>query len=297
MVIKMTQKKREERAVKVIIVGNTAAFAAGLAVFILTKSKALFLDAFYSGIALVSSVIAYVIARVSKIKTEHYPNGLHFAEPLYAVLKSLLTLALLVFSVYAVSLEAWRYFAYREGIPLNIGPIIPYAVAMAAECFFFAYFTYSQNKKINFTSTILSAECKTCYVDGLQSLGIGVAAVILKFIDVDGVLGFLHYTGDFFITVILAVCSVKEPLCVLKNGFLELSGGLTDCEEIQNDIKDAVRKYCDGRVSVQQVHVVKTGVYICVYIYAEEPDADSVRNELLSELCESYENIRIVFCR
>lgn len=293
----MTQKQREERAVRFIIIGNIIAAAAGVWAFIATGSQALFLDAFYSAIALLSSVAAYVMAKTSKIKTKHYPNGLQFLEPLYAVLKSLLVLILLVYSVYSVSLDAWVYFTQGEGQPINIGPIIPYAIAMVIECFFFAYYTYSQNKKMSFTSTILAAESKTCYVDGLQSLGIGVAALIIYFIDIDGKLGFLHYTGDFFITVVLAICSVKEPICVLKNGFLELTGGTTDDEELENRVNEAIKRHCTDKLLIKQVRVVKTGVYISVYIYTDDIDVDTLRVNALSELKEQYDNIELVFCR
>lgn len=293
----MTQKQREERAVRFIIIGNIIATLAGLWAYVATGSQALFLDAFYSGVALLSSIAAYVMAKASKVQTRHYPDGLHFLEPLYAVLKSLLVLILLVFSAYSVSVEAWDYFAHGKGQPLNIAPIIPYAVAMVIECFFFAFYTYSQNKKMNFTSTILSAESKTCYVDGLQSLGIGIAALIIYFIDIDGKLGFLHYTGDFFITIVLAICSVKEPIQVLKNGFLELTGGTTDDEELETAVKQAVQKYCENSVSVQQVRVVKTGVYITVYLYTADSNAPSMREKILRELNTKYDHFRLVFCR
>lgn len=293
----MTQKQREERTVRVIIIGNIIAAAAGVLAFIATSSQALFLDAFYSVIALLSSIAAYIMASASKIKTKHYPKGLQFLEPLYAVLKSLLVLVLLIYSVYSVSLDAWVYFTSGEGQPINIGPIIPYAIAMVIECFFFAYFTYSQNKKMSFTSTILAAESKTCYVDGLQSLGIGIAALIIYFIDIDGKLGFLHYTGDFFITVVLAICSIKEPICVLKNGFLELTGGITDDKELENRVNEAVSRYCVNNLSVKQVQVVKTGVYINVYIYTEDNDIETIRDSILTELRKQYDNIELIFCR
>lgn len=293
----MTQKHREERAVRFIIIGNILATLAGLWAFVATGSQALFLDAFYSGVALLSSVAAYIMAKASKVKTRHYPDGLHFLEPLYAVLKSLLVLVLLIFSAYSVSVEAWDYFVHGKGQPLNIAPIIPYAIAMVIECFFFAFFTYSQNRKMNFTSTILSAESKTCYVDGLQSLGIGIAALAIYFIDMDGKLGFLHYTGDFFITIVLAICSVKEPVRVLKNGFLELTGGTTDDEELDTAVKQVVYKYCENGISVPQVRVVKTGVYITVYLYTDNADVSIVRENILKELNTKYDHIRLVFCQ
>lgn len=293
----MTQKQREERAVRFIIIGNIIATLAGVWAFVTTGSQALFLDAFYSGVALLSSVAAYIMAKASKVQTHHYPDGLHFLEPLYAVLKSLLVLVLLVFSAYSVSIEAWDYFIHGKGQPLNIAPIIPYAVAMVIECFFFAFFTYSQNRKMNFTSTILSAESKTCYVDGLQSLGIGIAALVIYWIDIDGKLGFLHYTGDFFITIVLAICSVKEPVQILKNGFLELTGGTTDDDALETTVHQVVEKYCENKTSVHQVRVVKTGVYITVYIYTDNADVAIIRDDILKALNAKYDNLHLVFCQ
>lgn len=150
---------------------------------------------------------------------------------------------------------------------------------------------------MNFTSTILSAESKTCYVDGLQSLGIGIAALAIYFIDIDGKLGFLHYTGDFFITIILVFCSIKEPLCVLKTGFLELTGGTTDDQELESTVKQAIVKHCGSTFLIQQVRVIKTGVYITVYLYTKTNGAVAIRESLQKELNAKYDHIRLVFCQ
>lgn len=296
----MTQKQREERAVKYIILGNFIATLAGIWVYIATDSQALFLDAFFSAIAMLSSVAAFVISKAGKIQTKHYPDGIHFLEPLYAVLKSLLTLVLLVYSVCSVSSGAWNYWVNGVGEPFTIGPVVPYAFAMVAQCFLAAFLIHRENKKINFTSTILSAESKTCYVDGLQSLGIGIAVCGLYFIDIDGKLGFLHYTGDFFVTVILALFSVKEPIWVLINGFRELTGGTTSDKEMTDAVHAAVLSVCDGEIKICREDVVKTGMYICIRLYPDAADDEQIlyaKTKIKEELEKKYENIDIVFCK
>ncbi len=103
-------------------------------------------------------------------------------------------------------------------------------------------------------------------MDGLQSLEIGIAALIIYFIDNAGRLGFLHYTGNFFITIVLVFFSLKDPIQVLKTGFLELTGGTTDDRELKNTVEQVTQKHCENVISVQQIRVVKTSVYITVYL-------------------------------
>lgn len=297
----MTQKQREERAVKYIIFGNFIAILAGIWVYVATSSQALFLDAFFSAIALLSSVAALVISKASKIRTKHYPDGIHFLEPLYSVLKSLLTLVLLVYSVYSVSAGALNYWVNGEGEPFTIGPVVPYALAMVAQCFLAAFLIHRENRKMNFTSTILSAESKTCYVDGLQSLGIGIAVCALYFIDINGKLGFLHYTGDFFVTVILVLFSIKEPVQVLVNGFRELTGGTTSDQEMTDAVHAAVASVCDGSVTICRKDIIKTGMYLHIRLYPSDPPKDEwmqeAKRKIKKELEQKYENIEIVFCK
>lgn len=296
----MTQKQREDRTVRFIIFGNFIATLAGIWVFLATDIQALFLDAFYSAVALLSSIVAFIMARASKLRTKHYPDGLHFLEPLYATLKSLLMLTLLVYSVYSVTATAWAYWTQGIGEPLTIGPVIPYAIAMTVQCFFFAFYIHRQNKKINFTSTILTAESKTCYVDGLQSFGIGAATFALYFIDINGKLGFLHYIGDFLITIVLVLFSIKEPVAVLVNSFRELTGGTSSDKELVTSVHKSIQKHCP-ELLLKQTKVIKRGMYITAYLYltatVEYERANEIRKNLMNDLSQKYENLEIIFCQ
>jgi len=202
------QKRVEKNALIVSSIVTFIIAGAGLWVFIVTKIQALFVDSIFSLIIFMSSIFAVVISKVSKRKTKAYPNGHYFLEPLYAILKSLFVLTLLLISVVVVSKTAYKYFAYGIGEEMNIAPVLPYTVCMVVLCFGLGIFNKIQNKRINNVSTILTAEYKSNFVDGIMSAGVGVGILLLYIIDIDGALGFLHYTGDSS----LRCCLFSYPL-------------------------------------------------------------------------------------
>lgn len=294
------QKRLERQALMVSVAANFIFTIAGIWIFAQTKIQALFLDCFFSFIAFLSTVTAVMISRASRRQTTHYPFGLFFLEPLYAIFKSLLTLFLLVFSVTTTGQAAWEYFAHGVGEPMNIGPVLPYTILMVVLCFSLGFFNTAQNRKIHHTSTILTAEAKTNFIDGLMSLGIGVSVVFLKMIDINGSLGFLHYTGDFFITAALVLLSLKEPVMVLLRAFRELSGATTDQAEIEATMTDIVRQSLKGLVDVDACHVFKTGMHLTVQVYlsgvAAYGELQAAREKMLQKIQETYENVEIVYC-
>ena len=142
------------------------------------------------------------------------------------------------FSVISTAVSAYQYFSKGIGTPMHIGPVFPYAIVMVIICFSLGFFHQHQNRKINGCSTILTAESKSNFVDGILSFGVGIAVIPLSVISIDGSLGFLHYTGDFFITTILVLFSIKEPIRVLIASFRELSGASTTDQEILMTVRN-----------------------------------------------------------
>ena len=80
--------------------------------------------------------------------------------------------------------------------------------------FWAVFFNRSQSRKTNDSSTLLATESKGNFIDGILSLGVALSAFLIKLIDINGSLGFLHYTGDFFITTIIVLPAIKEPISV-----------------------------------------------------------------------------------
>ncbi|MDR0910859.1 MAG: cation transporter [Spirochaetaceae bacterium] len=283
----MTQKEIESRSLVVSTVFNGIFTAAGIWVFAATRIQALFLDCFFSFIALLSTIMATLISKTSKKTTIAYPEGLYFLEPLYAILKSALVLSLLVFSVIATAIPAYQYFAYGIGNEMNIAPVLPYTIIMVFLCFSLGFYNMWQNKKINNISTMLAAESKSNIVDGLQSAGIGLAVILLSFVDKTSSLGFLHYTGDFFITFILVLISLKMPLKILVSAFKELTGGISDDEIIKQHINAIIDAHLNIIVPEKRCDIFKVGMHINIRVLLP----NSIGHNIIDELKTSREKI------
>lgn len=298
----MTQKKVEQRALVVSSIINLIMAFAGIGVFYITNIHALFLDGAFSFIGFLSAISAIIISKVSKKTTNAYPHGLFFLEPLYAIFKSLLTLFLLCISVVSTAQNAYTYFSTGSGDPMNIGPVLPYSVAMIVLCFGLGFFNKTQNRKINNISTILSAESKSNMVDGILSFGVGVSIVLLDFVDINGGLGFLHYTGDFFVTTILVLISLKEPIVVLINAFRELSGGTLKDKQIIEDIEKNVHCELEELNSMRECKIFKIGMHIKVQILLKKDNEqeniyklEKARESIIKTLNSRYDGIEIVY--
>ena len=119
----MEQKQIEKKALMVTTFMNFLLTCVGLWVWLATDIQALFLDFFFSFIALISTLTATKISKISSKKTKTFPNGMQFLEPLYSIFKTLLIVSLLVFSVGKTSITAYQYFKYGTGTPLNLTPV------------------------------------------------------------------------------------------------------------------------------------------------------------------------------
>lgn len=97
--------------------------------------------------------------------------------------------------------------------------------------------------KVNHLSTIILAEAKGNLIDGLISGAIGIAILLLYLVPINSWLGFLHYTGDFFLTLALAIISFKEPWNLLVASFKELANGTIHFPEIHNSIYQLLEPY------------------------------------------------------
>ena len=263
----LDQKRVEQRALGVGIACNAVMGTAGLAVFFITGMEAIFLDGVFTVIALISGMVALAVSSRSARTTDRFPNGFFALEPLYAIVKAVLTLSLLAFSTINVTQAAVEYWRFGVGDPLVLGPVVWYELAMVAICVAMVVFYRCENLRIHNTSTMLDAEARTTMVDGIVSGGIGVAALALTFVPNDSPLGWLNYTGDFFITIVLVAISLREPLTVLREGFVELIGGRVIDEATNARIEREARGHLPGGTSLDHIHVFKQGMSYTVDVY------------------------------
>ena len=294
-----TQKEIEKNALIVSSVVNFIIAGAGIFVFILTGLQALFLDGVFSLIAFLSNLMAIVFANVSSKKSSAYPTGKYFLEPLYGILKSILVLFLLAFSLNETIGTAYDYFALGIGEAININPVLPYSILMVIMCFSLSYFNKKQNAKINNASTMLMAESKSNLIDGIISAGVGILIALLLLVDINGALGFLHYTGDFFITLILVIISIKEPIIVFGISLRELSGATVKDEKIKKIVREIVRKEIKEENLDNRFEVYKIGKHIKIVIILNDiPETEilsRLKSDSIKEIKEKFDDVSIEY--
>ena len=138
---------------------------------------------------------------------------------------------------------------------------------------------------------MLRSESQTNLIDGLQSAGIGVAIVVLRMLPIDSVLGFLHYTGDFFIALVVTIASIKEPIVIFFDAFRELTGGQTKDKAIIQAVSNATG------LAASQFEVYKIGMKIKVRIPAGSKDEIDIskKEQSLLVLRHQYECAEIEY--
>ncbi|MEY8353882.1 cation transporter [Lachnospiraceae bacterium 54-53] len=298
----MNQKKVEYRAIIAGIAANVLMGAAGLSVYFVTGIEALFLDSVFTLIAVVSGIVAAVISKQSKYTSETFPYGLFVLEPIYVIFKSLLMLSLMGYTAVSVSKKAIVYFMGGAGEKMLLGPVIPYEIIMVILCGALIFFYRSQNRRIGNASILLAGETKSTLVDGLMSGGIGLAALAISFIGEDGPLSFLLYTGDFFITVLLVLFSIREPIGILKEAFIELADGVLTKGNVKSKIEEVIQKNLPIGTTVKKCLIHKVGMSFRITVHLKgQKDTfklSELREKAISierELSDVYENARVSF--
>lgn len=295
----MSQKKIEHKSLIVSLIINGIMAISGIAVFILTNLQALFLDGIFSLLGTISTAMALIFTKISKKKNSSYPTGMYFLEPLYGIIKSILIFVLLASSLTQSAMSAYQYFAYKTGSIINFTPILPYTIAMVALCFFLHFYNKKQNKKINNISTMLTAEAKSNLVDGVISAGIGILIICLFFINPYGKLSFIYYSGDFFITLLLVMAVIKEPIVLFAMSVREISGATVKDKEIKKTIRKIISKQIKEEDLNNKFEVYKIGKHIKVVVLLEDNIDKEILNRLktesLEEIKESFDSVTIEY--
>ncbi len=264
----MHQKKIEQQALKVGIVVNVVMVLAGFFVFFLTGLKAMFLDASFTVISVISGGVAAYLSKKTVRVSDRFPNGMFALEPIYAICKSIFTICLLLFSFLDVLRVAIDYFAYGEGERLSFGPVIIYQIAAVAVCLVLVGKNRARYRSNGNASLMLKAEAKGTLIDGMSSLGIGIVAVLLYFIPSGTPFDFLHYPGDFFITTISVLLTIKEPVTVLRDAFVAREVGA----------------HLPAGIQMQKIHVFKSGMNFDVEIFIGSTKGTVQMEELVGAL-------------
>lgn len=274
--------KIETKAMSIGILLNFIMAFAGIYMYLTTDINAIFLDGTFSLMEGTSCIVAVIITKFSAKEHKTFPNGLYILEPLYSLVKCFICFGLIAFSTYEATTKLYNYFVYNTGVPLELDAVVIYTVIMVTLCMILSYIFYLYNKKTNMTSTILTAETKTAFVDGMLSLGIGVTAFIIKFISIDSPLGFLYYIGDSAMTLALVLVVVREPVIILQECFVELTHGVMHKPAIVDPINAMVDKAKEDykAFAIKDVKIYKTGKMLDVNLAIEAVENAEMVNQV-----------------
>ncbi|WP_235805544.1 cation transporter [Liquorilactobacillus oeni] len=269
-------KKIEQQSLKIGIFINLLMSVTGLIVFSFTHLQALFLDASFVLVEVISGIIAANVSQVSQKRTKSFPKGLFILEPLYIFFKSILVISLMTVTAWNVSCKAYEYFFNGIGTQIKTIPVLIYSIVMVILGFCLLEVYRHGNAKVNDTSELLFVESKNSLIDVMLSAGIGVVAIFLMFIPEGSPLSFLLYTGDFFITVTLVITFVNQPIGYMKQAVREILGGTITVDAVKQKVYSTVKKNTPSKWKFEKVLVFKAGMHLQVEVHCVPQEAFSI---------------------
>lgn len=295
----VSKNTTEQQALKYGATINLIMALAGWLAYYLSRSQALFLDGNFSFLMFVSLFVAIRISAIKEKRTELFPYGQFVYEALYSLLKGIMITGVLLVSFIQNTAAILHYINSGEATVLNTNVIFIYSVAMVILCFGSAIYYRLQNKKTKNSSTILRAEYSAAIVDGFMSAGIGVALVSIKFIDLEGLLGFLHYIGDSLLVLLLCILLGKGPILLIRDSFIEIAGGTLQDKNNKSQIEEVLERYLSQDNLLKGSYISKTGSSYLVVAYlntkgvaaAGSESVEEWRQQISTELKVHYPNV------
>ena len=288
----------EKQALMFATAVNFIMAIAGWLAFYLSNSQAVLLDGNFSFIAALTTLAAIRISSIKDQRTEVFPFGQFAYEALFSLLKGIMIIGTLLMALTSNITKLFHYIAGTPSETLNTSVIIFYAFIMVFLCASLAFYCNYQNKKINNSSTILRAEYSAAKIDGFMSLAIGIALFGIRFLDIEGTFGFLHFIGDALLVIILVFFLGKEPFVLVCNSFIELAGGTLQNQEEKKSIETILKSHFDHTNLFKDSYIFKTGssYLIVVYVNAkalnEVPyeNLKQIKQRIVKKLDENYPN-------
>jgi predicted Co/Zn/Cd cation transporter (cation efflux family) len=214
----------ERKSLGIARIFNVIMGIMGVTFAILSQSNAIMVDGLYSSVNFISSLIA---ARISLKLTldadEKMPFGYDYYETLYITFRSLVLLGIMSISFFISVSKIVTYLTGGSVTELKMGVIMIYTGFNIILCFGLAAIHKKNHIKTNKRSEILKAEKTAATIDGVISLGVGVALIGITLAK-GTILDFIIPIADSIVVIILVLFIVKEPLKLFLTSIGELLG-------------------------------------------------------------------------
>ena len=298
LVVKMGAQSVEKRT---LIVGagiNLIMALAGWLAYYLSGSHALLLDGNFSFITFLFTLVAISVSSIKSERTELFPFGQFAYESLYALLKGLMIIGMLLVAFTDNATKIFRFIGGETATLLNTEVIFVYSLSMTFLCFGLAVYYKYRSRQLNDSSTILRAEYAAAIIDGVISAGVGIALVGISYVNIDGYFGFLNYIGDSLLVMLLVVLLGKEPFVLVRDSFVEIAGGTLQNKAEKTNIEEILENSMPCDELLKDVYISKTGSNYFVVAYLDSKMLEKVgiekilqtKEKVSATLRENYQN-------
>lgn len=232
--------------------------AAGWIAYDLSGAEVLLLDGNFSFIGVIATLLALFISVIKTRPSKTYPFGQFVYEPAYSLSVGLLTVGVIVV---AVAGNATKIVDYSQGArfpAIDTSVILVYTIVMVVLCFGLAGVFAFSNRRLKGRSTILGAYTVQSTIDGLLSAGAGGALIGFGFVPEAGSFGFLTQIGDAIMVVLLCVLVMYQPVKLIRDSFIEVSGGALNDPRATEKIRSVASTHISDMETVD-LFISKTG--------------------------------------
>ena len=172
----------ERKSLGIARIFNVIMGIMGVAFAVLSQSNAIMVDGLYSLVNFISSLIAAKVSlKITLDADEKMPFGYDYYETLYITFRSLVLLGVMIISFFTLISKIITYLTGGNVIAIKPGFIMIYTIINIILCFGLAAIHKKNYLKTKQQSEILKAEQSAATVDGMISLGAGVALIGLTF--------------------------------------------------------------------------------------------------------------------
>ncbi|MGY6568802.1 MAG: cation transporter [Salinarimonas sp.] len=294
----------ERRALLIGAGANLVMAVAAWVTYYLSNSEAILLDGNYTFILFLGTLVALAINGVKAQRSHTFPLGKFFLEALYAFMKGLMLLGVLLVAVVTSVVRIVFYIHGDTGnIPmLNPDPILWYALGVGFACFALSLFYRWQNRRMGGASSMLATDAEAAQVDGVLSLGIAAGVFFLRDVGPGGAAGFVPFLADSLITLVLASLLIGKPVAILRQAVIELAAGRLQDTVAARDFEEAVAKAVPEGFAVRDVFTSKTGSRYLLLVTLAPDDVSTggswaglaaMREALRADLAGRYPHVMV----
>ena len=250
----------ERRSIILSVIATSFFGILGIAISLLSRSGAVFLDGLFSLIFAVAGLLTlYVSSLVARPRDEQYPFGYASYEPMLNLFKGILIALALVYAV----AEAVRTLLSGGQDASAVGGIIYSALAVVGGV---AVIIALVRMNRSAESPIVQVDVRNWVVDTMISAAVGVAFVVALILENSQWSEWAPY-ADPIIMLLIAAIAVPQPFQIIGENWGQLLGRAPKAsmrsrirELVQNALADKPYKELHLRIS-------EVGRYVYIHVY------------------------------